>query len=81
MLHAYFKAGYLPKIFATEIETEVVKTLRNIKDIPIEQLSLITSVFCSTRTGSREFHKLLETAVITRLDDLKKKMEILYAIG
>jgi hypothetical protein len=38
-------------------------------------------VFCTTRTGSREFHKLLETAVLTRLDDLKKKMDILYSIG
>lgn len=62
-------------------EEEVVKTLRNVKEIPIEQIALITKVFCTTRSGSREFHKLLETTVLTRLEDLKKKMDILYSIG
>lgn len=41
----------------------------------------MVKVFCTTRSGSREFHKLLETAVLSRLEDLKKKMDILYSIG
>ena len=42
---------------------------------------MIVKVFCTTRTGSREFHKLLETTVLTRLEDLKKDMKILHSIG
>ena len=81
LLHAYFKVGYLPKNFASQIELEVVKTLKNTKDIPIEQIALITKVFCTTRSGSREFHKLLETTILSRLEDLKKNMDILFSIG
>jgi hypothetical protein len=48
------------------------------KDVTIEEIALITKVFCTTRSGTREFHKLLETTVLQRLDDLKKNMELLY---
>jgi hypothetical protein len=48
------------------------------KDVSVEEIALITKVFCTTRSGTREFHKLLETTVLQRLDDLKKNMEILY---
>jgi hypothetical protein len=77
-LHAYHKVGYLPKPFAKEIEEGVLKSLRNVKEIPPDQIALITKVFCTTRSGSREFHKLLETTILTRLEDLKKDMNILY---
>ena len=63
------------------MEEGVVKTLRNTKDISVEEIALITKVFCTTRTGSRDFHKLLETTVLQRLDDLKKNMDALYQIG
>ena len=59
----------------------MVKTLRNTKEITIEEIALITKVFCTTRSGTREFHKLLETTVLQRLEDLKKNMEIIYQIG
>ena len=81
LLHAYHKAGHLPKSFAKPCEEEIVKTLRNIKDISVEEITLIVKVFCTTRSGSREFHKLLETAVLSRLDDLKKNMNLMYQIG
>jgi hypothetical protein len=71
----------LTKPFARDIEEGVVKTLRNTKEITIEEIALIVKVFCTTRSGSREFHKLLETTVLQRLEDLKKNMEILYQIG
>jgi hypothetical protein len=80
-LHGYHKQGNLPKTFTRDIEEGVVKTLRNSKDISLEELVLIVKVFCTTRTGSREFHKLLETVVLQRLEDLKKNMELLYQIG
>lgn len=78
LLHGYHKQGNLPKSFTKDIEDGVVKTLRLTKDITIDEIALIVKVFCTTRTGSREFHKLLETTVLQRLEDLKKNMEILY---
>lgn len=78
LLHGYHKQGNLPKSFTSQIEEGVVKFLRNTKEISIEEIALITKVFCTTRTGSREFHKLLETTILSRLDDLKKDMKILY---
>jgi hypothetical protein len=78
VLHGYHKQGNLPKSFTREIEEGVVKTLRNTQQITLEELTLIVKVFCTTRTGSREFHKLLETTVLQRLEDLKKNMELLY---
>ena len=41
----------------------------------------MATVFCRSRAGTRDFHKLLETAVLARLDDLKKDPKILFAIG
>lgn len=81
LLHGYHKQGNLPKAFTQPIEEGVVKTLRNTKEVTIEEIALIAKVFCTTRTGSREFHKLLETTVLSRLEDLKKNMEVLYQIG
>lgn len=51
------------------------------EQISIDEIALIVKVFCTTRTGTREFHKLLETTVLSRLEDLKKNMDILYSIG
>jgi hypothetical protein len=59
----------------------VVKTLRDTENITIEEIALIVKVFCTTRSGTREFHKLLETTVLQRLEDLKKDMNVLYQIG
>ena len=81
LIHGYHKQGNLPKSFTSAVEEGVVKTLRNTKDISVEEIALITKVFCTTRTGSRDFHKLLETTVLQRLDDLKKNMDALYQIG
>ena len=69
------------KPFAREIEEGVVKTLRMTKEVSVEEIALITKVFCTTRTGTREFHKLLETTVLQRLEDIKKNMEMMYQIG
>lgn len=78
LLHGYHKQGILSKPFASAIEEGVVKSLRMTKEITIDEIALITKVFCTTRTGTREFHKLLETTVLQRLEDLKKNMELLY---
>ena len=78
-MHGYHKqGGILSKPFAREIEEGVVKTLRMTKEVSVEEIALITKVFCTTRTGSREFHKLLETTVLQRLEDIKKNMEVMY---
>jgi hypothetical protein len=81
LLHGYHKQGILNKPFAREIEEGVVKTLRMTKEVSVEEIALITKVFCTTRTGTREFHKLLETTVLQRLEDIKKNMEMMYQIG
>ncbi len=80
-MHGYHRVDYLPKPFAKQIEDEVVKSLRQTETIPIEDIALIVKVFCTSRSGSREFHKLLETTVLQRLEDLKKNMNVLYSIG
>ena len=56
----------------------VLKTLSNTKEVTIEEITLITNVFCTTRSGTREFHKLLEMTILQRLEDLKKKIELMY---
>lgn len=81
LAHGYHKQALLSKTLATQIEEGVIKTLRQTKDVTIEEIALITKVFCTTRSGTREFHKLLEMTVLQRLEDLKKNMEILYQIG
>ena len=42
---------------------------------------MITKVYCRTRVGSRDFHKLLETCVLTKLDDVRKEPKMLHALG
>lgn len=78
LIHGYHKQGLLSKTLAAQAEEGVIKTLRMTKDVTIDEIALITKVFCTTRSGTREFHKLLETTVLQRLDDLKKNMELLY---
>ena len=81
LIHGYHKQGLLSKTLAAQAEEGVIKTLRMTKDVTIDEIALITKVFCTTRSGTREFHKLLETTVLQRLDDLKKNIELLYQIG
>lgn len=42
----------------------VLKTLSNTKEVSIEEITLMTNVFCTTRSGTREFHKLLEMTIL-----------------
>lgn len=71
MLYAYHEVGYLPKSFAKEIEDLIFKKLTKTDEITIEEIALITKVFCNTRTASRDFHKLLETTILMKLPELK----------
>jgi len=41
----------------------------------------MVNVFCETRSASRDFHKLLETTILMRLNDLKQDMNQLGSIG
>jgi hypothetical protein len=41
----------------------------------------MTKVFCKTRQGSREFHKLLETTILTKLNEISKEPKMLHSIG
>lgn len=81
MIYGYNKAGALTKPFAKVLEGEIVSVLRDSENLELEVLLLMTKVFCRTRAGSREFHKLLETVVLTNLDEIKKEPKMLHAIG
>lgn len=72
LLYAYHEVGYVPKPFATEIESLVKRRLLETEEITPQEISLIVRVFCNTRTASRDFHRLLETCVLMRLNDLKQ---------
>lgn len=73
MLHAYNSKNCLNKKFARRIEEEVTKTLKDAENIDVEVLALIVTAFCKARTGSRDFHKLLEMTVLMRLNDLDQR--------
>ena len=77
IVYGYHKVGFLPKPFAKALETEVVKSIRDIENVELEVLQLAARVFCESRSGSRDFHKLLDTTVLARLEDLKKEPKIL----
>ena len=81
ILHGYHRVGFLPKPFAKLLEAEIVKTLRDVENVELEELQLMAQVFCRSRSGSRELHKLLETTILMRIDELKKNAKVLYAIG
>ena len=81
LLYGYHKAGFLPKPFAKLIESEIAKTLTETTDVELEEIQLMTKVFCKSRVGTREFHKLLETTILTRLEDIKRDGKILHSIG
>ena len=48
------------------------------EEISTNEIALIVKVFCTTRTASRDFHKLLETTILMRLNDLKQDMKIMH---
>jgi len=48
----------------------VTKTLRDGEKMDVEVLALVVTAFCKARSGSRDFHKLLEMTVLVRLNDL-----------
>ena len=81
MMYGFHKIGYLPKPFKAELEGRIVSSLREIESISLEELQLMTQVFCRSRVGTRDFHKLLEMAILSRLDDLKLQPKILHSIG
>jgi hypothetical protein len=81
LLYSYHEVGYVPKPFAAEIEQLVKNRLLETEEISIEEISLIVRVFCTTRTANRDFHKLLETTILMRLNDLKQDRNIMYNIG
>jgi hypothetical protein len=48
------------------------------EEISTNEIALFVKVFCTTRTASRDFHKLLETTILMRLNDLKQDMKIMH---
>ena len=81
ILYGYHKAGFLPKPFLKEIEMKIVSVLRNVEEVSLEEVQLMTQVFCRSRVGSRDFHKLLETVILSRLEEVKKTPKMLHSIG
>lgn len=71
ILYGYHKIGFLPKPFLKELEVNIVQVLRNVEEVELEEVQLMTQVFCRSRVGSRDFHKLLETVILSRLEEIK----------
>ena len=71
LLYSYHEVGYVPKPFAAEIEQLIKKRVLETEEITIQEISLIVRVFCTTRSASRDFHKLLEMTILMRLNDLQ----------
>lgn len=72
MLNAYHESTYLPKQFASEVEQLVKKhLLEQTQDPKLSELALIVKVFCKTRTASRDFHKILESAILMKIPELR----------
>ena len=81
IMYGYWKSGFAPKPFIADLEIKIGRELRDIENVELEVVQLITQVFCRSRVGSRDFHKLLETCILTRLQDIKRKPKMLHAIG
>lgn len=71
----------MPKTFASEIEQLVKKRVLETEEITIQEITLITRVFCQSRVGTRDFHKLLETTILMRLGDISRDRNCMYQIG
>lgn len=72
MIYSYHSVGYLPKQFAQEAETVFKRALAEKgEDITLEELALMVKVFCTTRSASRDFHKLLETTILMKMPELR----------
>ena len=71
LIHGFHRVGFIPKPFAKLLETEIVKSLRDVENVDLEELQLMAQVFCRSRVGSREFHKLFETTILMKMDELK----------
>lgn len=81
LVHGYSNVGFLPKPFAKLLETEIVATLRDTENVTPEEMQLMCQVFCRARCGSREFHKLLEMTILTKIEDIRTEPKMLHSIG
>ena len=82
MLYSYHDVQYLPKQFSGEVEALCKKKLMEAADqVTLEEIALMVKTFCTTRTAHRDFHKILETTILMRIDELRANLKILHAIG
>ena len=81
LVHGFDGVDFLPKPFAKQLEAEIMKAFANAEEMDLELVQLMARVFCRTRAGSRDYHKLLDTTMLMRLEELKKHANILNAIG
>ena len=82
MMYSYHEVGYLPKMFAAEVESICKqKLVEEGESMSLEQIALLVKVFCTTRSAKRDFHKILETTILIRMPDLRQNFKILHSIG
>lgn len=48
------------------------------EEITIQEIALITKVFCTTRSAGRDFHKLLETTILMRMNDIRQDRQVMH---
>lgn len=74
----------MQKTFAKDVETVVKRKIieaEGPEDLSIKELALIAKVFCKTRSAHRDFHKLLESTILMRMEELRKDLKVLHSIG
>jgi hypothetical protein len=77
----YYQKRILSKVFQDELEKSIATRLRMTEEITMEELAMIINVYTTTRACSREFQKLMEVTVLTRLNDLKNNLKLYHFIG
>ena len=76
ILKSYHIANIKDDEFYKLIETKTADFIRNPKDILLEELCAVADGFCSTKSSSREFQKLLEYVISSRIKDIMSKPKI-----
>ena len=62
------------------LEKHIVNTLKDIKNIKINEITEILITYCITRNGSRELYRLLELVINYKLKSIAKDPKILNKI-
>ena len=76
ILKSYFIAKQGDDELYSLIEKKTSVFIKDPKEVLLEELCAICDGFCSTKVGSRDFHKLLEYVISSRIKDILSNPKI-----